>query len=386
MPVPEESSSVSMTEVLPFGITSSERGSKPASHVTIETLPNELLLNIFGHLDSPQPSAAAAALYDEPTFNLTQSEVADLKTISCVSKRWREAVIPVLFRHSQLIIPKTNSKGARKAGADIKQILDFITRNQLRKAITSFTLICYDEGFAETYTRDCSQDIPVFWNSLFSVIDPNEVLIVAPVEALSFFTGCLVNDEDSWSFDCPCQYLRLRRTATLRTNDSILGNEEDANQAHSQSVGSIPTSSTVPNLPGGLPNSPDISTDEEARAIITDRFERTLRGDPIEVDAKPVFADSSVLFNHPWSKLLLNEGSYIKAYSTYEFWERRPPSVCSPHKKRLICPNRYIRFYLISSGHLPAHLSSALQLETWNTSASSPWNPTSPTSPQNSPA
>ena len=45
-----------------------------------------------------------------------------------------------------------------------------------------------------------------------------------------------------------------------------------------------------------------------------------------ETDA--VGQESSELFEiRPWSKLLLNEGSFIRAYATYEYWLRQPPSV-----------------------------------------------------------
>ena len=44
----------------------------------------------------------------------------------------------------------------------------------------------------------------------------------------------------------------------------------------------------------------------------------------------PSFAASSVLYLRPWNHISLNEGSFLKAYGTYEYFERGPPSlVCS---------------------------------------------------------
>jgi hypothetical protein len=81
----------------------------------------------------------------------------------------------------------------------------------------------------------------------------------------------------------------------------------DIDRDSDQETKSISTPSIVPNVYGELPNPPEFH-----------------EGDPEE----NVFADASVLFGRPWSKLLLNEGSFIRAYATYEYWKRQPPSVC----------------------------------------------------------
>lgn len=41
----------------------------------------------------------------------------------------------------------------------------------------------------------------------------------------------------------------------------------------------------------------------------------------------PSIAPSSILSLRPWTHLSLNEGSFLKAYGTYEFFERGPPSL-----------------------------------------------------------
>lgn len=38
---------------------------------------------------------------------------------------------------------------------------------------------------------------------------------------------------------------------------------------------------------------------------------------------------STLLQGRPWSQLLLNEGSFVRAYASYEWWLRCPPSVSS---------------------------------------------------------
>lgn len=41
----------------------------------------------------------------------------------------------------------------------------------------------------------------------------------------------------------------------------------------------------------------------------------------------PSFASSSLLHLRPWTDISLNEGSFLKAYGTYEYFERGPPSL-----------------------------------------------------------
>ena len=50
----------------------------------------------------------------------------------------------------------------------------------------------------------------------------------------------------------------------------------------------------------------------------------------------PGVADSSILHLRPWTHVALNEGSFLKAYGTYEYFERGPPSIVESIK---VCLN-----------------------------------------------
>lgn len=50
----------------------------------------------------------------------------------------------------------------------------------------------------------------------------------------------------------------------------------------------------------------------------------------------PSIAPSSILSLRPWTHLSLNEGSFLKAYGTYEFFERGPPSLVYSIKDSII--------------------------------------------------
>lgn len=266
------------------GVSTLQASDNLSPPATIQTIPNELLVHIFGFLDGPHPSSLA--LLDEPTLDVTQAGVADLKAVSLVSKQWRQAILPVLFRHARFVVTKSN--GVRPAlKREIEPFLDFARQGSLYQIITSLTLVVEDKKVERPYVWD---NIGTFWEALFEAIDPAELLIVAPVEALGALTSCDIDMEDAWAIDSPCQYLRLQKPPVH--NNTLSGNIA---------------------LPGESGN--NTSHDTNAPKA--------------QDDSK--FSSSSEypsLFEiRPWSSILLNEGSFIKAYSTAEFWIRQPPSV-----------------------------------------------------------
>jgi hypothetical protein len=262
----------------------------------VELLPNELLANIFEFLDSPKPSSSESVLHDEPHFNLTKSNNAPLKAASCVSKRWRRGTIPLLFKHAQLVVEEKKTPWST-LDAMIQPFFDFVGEHQLRRIIQSFTFIVHAEKLANIVHKQgkISKDFLSFWDRLFQVIDPQELLVVAPVEALGTLTNCRVYLPDAWNFDCPCHYLRLQippkastRIAKALKYQHML--PKSANEDAQASGPAVPLSTLVKEEPEELPK-------------------------------------VSLWKIRPWTSLLLNEGSFIRAYATYEFWQRQPPSV-----------------------------------------------------------
>lgn len=258
---------------------------------TIQILPNELLSNIFAFLDGPQPSTSV--LHEEPSFNLTRAGATDLKAVSLVSKKWRQAILPVLFRHARFMVagPEAHRPALRQM---IQPFIDFANQGSLHKAIISFTLVIEDKNLAgnpaEPGRFDGFRD---FWELLFDTIDPAELIVVAPVEALGALTSCRIYMEDAWTFDCPCHYLRLRKSPIL--SDSVLSADVTL---HGKDISGSP--------------------DQEVKAPVEQEH----------LDSSSTPSEAAPLFRiRPWLSLLLNEGSFIKAYATYEFWQRQPPSV-----------------------------------------------------------
>jgi hypothetical protein len=261
----------------------------------VELLPNELLADIFEFLDSPKPSSSESVLHDEPHFNLTKSNNAPLKAASCFSKRWRRGTIPLLFKHAQLVVEEKKTPWST-LDESIQPFFDFVGEHQLRRIVQSFTLIVHEQKLANIVNeQEISQGFFSFWGRLFQVIDPQELLVVAPVLALGPLTNCRVYLEDAWNFDCPCHYLRLQIPPEASTRIVKAPKEQQM-----------------------LPKSPN----EDAQASGPAAPLSTLvKEEPEELPKVSLWKI------RPWKSLLLNEGSFIRAYATYEFWQRQPPSV-----------------------------------------------------------
>ncbi|XMA07352.1 hypothetical protein WAI453_000143 [Rhynchosporium graminicola] len=261
--------------------------------VCVEELPNEVLHQIFGYLVTQPPSSRLGALRDEPNFNITKSEEKTLKAISVTSRRWRAMIIPTLFKHSQFIVRGDSSLDSRLS-QKMKPFFNFITSNSLY-TIMSFALIVYDrEVTNKPFGGPRCNDFAEFWYLLFQVINPTDLLIVAPPEALGRLTDCRVNLIDEKSFDCECQYLRLQ----MRSESPQIG-------AYSW---------------GGWEKILN-----ENGAEIEGAFIDPITGVRISSTER---TSSFALFSiRPWENLLLNEGSFIKVYLEPDHDRKRFPSI-----------------------------------------------------------
>jgi hypothetical protein len=305
----------------------------PPRGSSIEILPNELLSNIFGFLDSPKPSSSESTLHDEPHFELTKSQNAPLKASSCVSKRWRRATIPLLFKHTQFTVRESTTQ-QQILNIMIQPFFKFVNDNQLYKVIQSFTLIVENKQVANKSDGEHELNgFSTFWYTLFKVIDPKELLIVAPAEALGVLTSCHVYLEDAWNFDCPCHYLQLQirpeSPTPLPLEEGIPSRKYRSTGPSQQNFEPVTDPLTADNVTDNLANESAFSSYENALASADYQPEASSSAPaPSKIWGLPR-AKSSALFDiRPWTNLLLNEGSFIRAYATYEFWLRQPPSVC----------------------------------------------------------
>lgn len=171
---------------------------------SMDNLPNEILSQILNCLDDPR--TVPTGLLDEPSLDLTQSDIIPLKAASCVSKRWRQAASPLLFKHARYIVLEPVDHRTA-LDEQIEPFLDFARRTSLREILESFTLVVQDAKVLGS-GRNPLDRFSSFWMTLFDALDPQELLIVAPAEALAALAACHVLLGEAWLFDCTCRKSR----------------------------------------------------------------------------------------------------------------------------------------------------------------------------------
>ncbi|KAF7184949.1 hypothetical protein HII31_13572 [Pseudocercospora fuligena] len=296
----------------------------------ITRLPEELLLAIFDQLEGPAPSEIKARL--EPNLTLTSGTDLTYKSISRVCKRWRRIISPLLFRYSRLQLdvaprPEWRDRGSFDASTSqdaldgavgavevaeyakihpptyngrslgeaslqwaqrfhhtLEDCLAFVATNNLSSSIQSFILLTDRmlPGFNDRYPHRlaATQDhryraAALLWQRLYSAIRPQTVKVLAPPPELAILTNCAIDLFGEWAFSDMDFHL-----LTISVDD---------------------------------PNALHPSLDSSELNYIPPQY--------------PSIAPSSILKLQPWTHLSLNEGSFLKAYGTYEYFERGPPSL-----------------------------------------------------------
>ncbi|KAI1842086.1 hypothetical protein JX266_011737 [Neoarthrinium moseri] len=345
-----------------------------ATSACVDGLPPEIVSQIFDHLSTRAPSEVL--LHEQPredmflsTSNSSSSHSenglqrpersADLKSVSRVSKRWRTLALPSLFRHV-LWQPKVTSLSV----FDLQPIplLQFLLSNSLDHYVTTFTLLV-DYSETEIYPADFPRqmrtaDLEWLWDRLFSVIDPSRFTIIAPPSTLAAFLNRMLFLDDAWSFDIPYHILSLARPGR---------------KAKTPGCSLVPTRG----LPLSASLSPELVKSDAALTEATNAKIETMRSSqPSRANApaerhrpcKTTDAPTSPLFIlRPWTSILLNEGSSIRAYQTYEFFLRQPPSMLSallgigeyPNNQPLL-PSTITDFNYIAIFPLASHVQTLL--------------------------
>ncbi|MCJ1383578.1 hypothetical protein MMC17_006692 [Xylographa soralifera] len=222
-------------------------------------LPRELLREIFGFLDTQAPSLAR--LQHQPASDLTDSPTVNLKSISAVSWKWRQNVLPFLFKHTRVLL---RWDGDSRWTSEIEAMLKFARRSEIAPTVESLTMVfnSLEEESHLSKEQPPPGKVDQLWESIFDIISPQRLTIVAPPEILSYMTSCSISRPVLAHYHIPYQILSLALAS--------------------------PT-------------------------------------DPAQLsEAKPF-----LLSIRPWSSLLLNEGSFIRAYSIcgYPSIGTNPPSI-----------------------------------------------------------
>ncbi|KXX76613.1 hypothetical protein MMYC01_208449 [Madurella mycetomatis] len=304
--------------------------------VTIDVLPPELLVQIFGLLDGPAPSDAR--FHDQPEIDMLKTSKTPLKDISLVSKRWRAIVLPVLFRNVVWTLDRWElplaAPGEAADPVEAIPILAFLRANDLGRYVASFTMLVSNKMQPATRRAESrpalgllsgssmemrapwadlrldmlarssqyptsnsaaayNEDNNWVWDMLFGLMDPLRFSIIASPQMLASLLSCMLflGDADSFSHRNLLHILSLSRDAKSRGTRAG-PSPRDKPPARS--------------APGPAP-----AASHACSSCGRDR----------------VRTRSTLFAIRPWTHLLLNEGSSIRVYRNYEFFLRRPPSI-----------------------------------------------------------
>ncbi|KAK6070519.1 F-box domain-containing protein [Seiridium cupressi] len=351
---------------------------------SIEDLPPEILSEVFDYLSRAAPSETL--LHEQPHQDMLRRNTddgkstfdsaphsptsADLKSISCVSKRWRTIVLPSLFRN---VIWRPQITSLKVFSLRPVPMLQFLLANNLDYYVTTFTLMvefAADEVEESQLHRQMRPaDLKWLWGRLFSVIDPLRFTIIAPPATLAALMNRMLFLTDAWSFDIPYHILSLARPTRVEKRE--------------RARPSACTTSTPPRSPSSSPSGDEDGSSvrkgspkrrhldwKEALDRGTIALPRNGRG-----SFQSVAAPASPIFTlRPWTSVLLNEGSSIRAYQTYEFFLRQAPSMLSallgtgeyPNNQALLPPTvmdfNYIAVFPLAS-HVHTLLSNLPRLD-----------------------
>lgn len=311
--------------------------------VTIQDLPPEILSGVVAFLDRPAPSEGR--LHEQPSEDMLDADVESqhLKAASLVSKTWRSVVLPLLFRN---VIWRPRISSLTTFGLRPVPLLQFLLDNRLDHYVTTFTLhVNFEEKeiiATEIHQHIRPADLEWLWDQLFSVIDPLRFTLLAPPTTLAAFLNRMLFLDDAWSFGIPYHILSLARSSRDRTPEQVVevfdSDESQLSALHLHSTVEAATSSSAA-----------ASSSSETRT-------------------RPPTAPPCALFTlRPWTSILLNEGSSARAYQTYEFFLRSPPSMLSallgfgefPNDTPLL-PSSVTDFNYIAIFPLSSHFQSLL--------------------------
>lgn len=160
----------------------------------IEHLPEELLLQIFSHLDSQPPSVTKSR--EEPSLQITSSNTHTYKDISRVSHRWRRMTLPLLFKFSRIRLIQADET------AVLEPFLQFVRESEL--IVSSVVITISKDRLPPSSSHDHqnkTSEITTFWHRLVDATKATRIVIVAPPADLARLTQCTIDLSTEWAFE-----------------------------------------------------------------------------------------------------------------------------------------------------------------------------------------
>lgn len=302
---------------------------------TMDSLPNELLIQIATHLDSEAPSSTRFA--HEPSPSLTESQHVPLKLLSLVSWRWRKIVLPILFRHSRISLDKTpqwvpvDARLVDSMQTELSRLSnhEFQIYTKMRSKFKSSSAFAYEKSFDDLLINLCRvqegdeflKTVPhILWLPHLPVTFEKFARFVTQYGLKHHIKSVVVHTDKEYQLrhvttaDAP-----LARAVTEIWSSIFLNLE--------------PTRVVVAAPPAtlaGLLDSQMLSADAWAFDMKMHYIEliqpEPLRLEHMQSDTR--FSNNTALIHQrPWSQLGYNEGASLTAYSTYEYHLKQSPKI-----------------------------------------------------------
>ena len=243
--------------------------------IKVKDLPNELLHHIISYFDIKPPSLQN--LKQEPSMLLTCSKEQILKNLSLTCHHIRSLALQVLFHYTRVYLSTFSQAKPNSSSCDqspwtspaIADFTSFIASNALHVHVSGIFL--YTDCDLESWHLNIPKNgLATIWRSLLRSFKPEFVTICAPPVTLGTLLSCPVQIADAWAFDMPLHLIHLSRPQGILS----------------------PTCEFNPRVP-----------------------------------------NVNLFHLAPWRHCTLNQGSSIKAYSTYHWFDKRAPSITTFHNE-----------------------------------------------------
>jgi hypothetical protein len=300
----------------------------------MESLPNELLIQIATHLDLSPPSTKKFA--HEPSSHLTSVAEISLKPLSQVSWRWRKIVLPILFHYSRIPLdnhPQWVPIDARLIEDMQGHLITLSTHEmqiytKMRGKFKSSSMCAYNEAFDDLLINLCRiQEGDNFLNSVPHILWLPH-LPSSFVDFTRFITQYdLKHHIKSIVVHTDKEY-ELRHVATAdaplsRAVSDIWSQIFSHLDPHRLVVAAPPTTMA------SLLDTSMLSNDAWAFDMKMHYVELLQPDTPPLEHVSPTCRpwDTALIHRKPWYHLGYNEGSSITAYSTYEYHLKQSPKM-----------------------------------------------------------
>ncbi|MCJ1321043.1 hypothetical protein MMC15_006385 [Xylographa vitiligo] len=172
-------------------------------------IPHELLGEVFGFLDTRAPSLAR--LQYQPAADLADSPSVNLKSVSAVSWIWRQNVLRLLFKHTRILL---EWDAESRWISNIEAMLKFLGRSGTASTVQSSTVVVssLEEDTHLSKEKPPPGKIDQLWESVFDIISPYRLTVVAPPKLLSYMTSCTLSTSVSDHYHMPHQLLSVALT------------------------------------------------------------------------------------------------------------------------------------------------------------------------------